>query len=896
VDKGKYYFMKKWWLWAKSKSAFTVKEDPYGYAVDRRPSFLLRSWFERLITRTAMPEDQQLQIEELAQRGHIVYAFEYRSQMDFVYLSLRLFQLGLPSPSFLFDCHPYFWQPRWYSCKILAYHFYHYLRQRRLPDPYRNGYYKGKIDQNETGLFFLLGEKGYYRRAVLVGNDPVEHLIEVQKSTNDPIFLVPLVLLYTRDPGRKRRTFSEIFLGQKEQPGLIRKGFAFLKGYSSAALEVGEALNLQEILSELSDKPAERRKQIFQLRRELIDSIGEIKRAIVGPRPKSKLELKEIILHHPRLEAQMQRRARASNQEVWKIRKEADQYLDEIAANYNFTLIQIGEKFLTWMWNNLFDGVDVDVESLQRVKRAARNNTLVYIPCHKSHIDYLILSYILFRNNLYSPFVAAGKNLAFWPLGPIFRRGGAFFIRRSFKGIKFYAEVFSLYVKTMVQLGHNIEFFIEGGRSRTGKMVLPKLGLLAILIQAVEEGFCDDLVFVPTSICYDRILEEESYLKEVSGGAKVSENIGQLVRARRFLKRRYGRVYVQFAEPLSLQRYLERFHLQIGKMQPRERHTMYRDFAYRIINSINHASLITPHALVAAALLSTPRHGISMAEFRETCRIFYDYLTARKVRFSRTLGNYDLVIGETLADLERSKLIGKLKDEDDDLEEEVFTLEDGKRLTLEYYKNNAIHFFLPAAYVSTSILAQQTFQFSLAQILEDVAFMKNFFKFEFVYDSEISDEKLVEDVLDTFEEMGWLHPISQDDHPYILTHKGMKVAHFFHSILRNYFEGYWLVLRTFKYLQKKPYTDKEFSKKVLSLGQKALNLQLIERPESASKIIFGNALKYYLEKGVIEKKSGGSKAKEKDQEFYVDTGNRLLVQHYSKQISRFLRSPHFALQ
>jgi len=888
--------MQRWWRKTKNPTGLTLSQDPYGYSVDKRPSFLMRSWFEKMISKTSMPDDQQRQLEELSQEGHIIYAFEYRSHLDFVYLSLRLYQLGLPAPSFLFDIHPYFWQPRWYACRILAYHFYHYIRNRSLPDPYANGYYQKKIEDGETGLFFLLGEKGYYRRTVLVGHDPVEHLIDIQKSRQKPIFIVPLVLLYTRDPGRKRRGFGEIFFGQKEQPGPIRKCLSFLRGYSSAAFETGEALNLQEILGELSDKPNERRKQIFQLRRELIDSIAEIKRAIVGPRPKTKLELKEIILHHPRLEAQMQRRAKASEQEIWKIRKEADQYLDEIAANYNYTLIQIAEKFLTWVWNNLFDGIDVDVESLHQVKRAARHNTLVYIPCHKSHIDYLILSYILFRNNLYSPFVAAGKNLSFWPLGPLFRRGGAFFIRRSFKGIKFYAEVFSLYVKTMVQLGHNIEFFIEGGRSRTGKMVLPKLGLMAILIQAVEEGFCDDLVFVPTSICYDRIPEEESYLKEVSGGAKVDENIGQLVRARRFLKKRYGRVYVQFAEPISLQRYLERFQLKMGKLRPKERHAMYRDFSYRIINSINQASLVTPHALVAIALLSTPRHGISMAEFKETCRVFYDYLVVHKIRFSKTLSNYDLVIGETLGDLERSKIIGKLKDEDDDLEEEVYTLEDSKRLTTEYYKNNAIHFFLPAAYVSTSILAQQTFQFSLAQILEDVAFMKNFFKYEFVYDSEIPDQSLVEGVLDAFEEMGWLHPIGQDDHPYLLTHKGMKVAHFFSSVLRNYFEGYWLVLRAFKYLQKKSYSDKEFAKKVLSLGQKALKLQLIERPESVSRIIFANALKYYVEKGVIDKKIGGTKGKEKDQYFYVDTSNRLLIQHYSKQISRLLRSPHFSLQ
>ncbi|GLI35871.1 1-acyl-sn-glycerol-3-phosphate acyltransferase [Desulforhabdus amnigena] len=888
--------MSQWWQKFRKNLNLSVDEDRYGYSVQRKPRFLMQGWFERLISRISMPEDQQRLLEELAKRGTVVYAIKYRSQFDYVYAALRLYQLGLPPASFVFDQHPYLWQPRWYAAKILVYHFWHLIRHGCLPDPYDDGYYREKIQAGQSGLFFLLGKKGYYKRTVLVGNDPIEHLFEIQKERERPIFVVPLMLLYTRHPSRERRGFLDLFQGQKDCPGPLRKLISFLQGYSNAVLEAGEALNLQEILPELSEEISERRKQIFQVRRGLIDSVDEIRRAIVGPTMKSNLELKEIILHHPRLEAFMQRRARSSSLEIWKVRMEADGYLDEIAASYSYPLVELGAKILTWVWNNLFDGIDLDMDSLQRVKRAARHNTIVYIPCHKSHIDYLILSYLLFKNNLFAPFVAAGKNLAFWPLGPIFRRCGAFFIRRSFKGLRFYAEVFSLYVKTMVQLGHNIEFFIEGGRSRTGKMVLPKMGLLAILIQAVEEGFCDDLVFVPTSICYDRIPEEESYLKEISGGAKVQENIGQLVRARRFLKKRYGRVYVQFAEPLSLQNHLERYRTGSHVMRPKERHAMYRDFAYRIINSINKASMVTPHALTASALLTSSRHGVSLAEVQEISRAFYDYLSICGVRFSKTFKSYDKCMEETLWDLERSKLVGKLKDEDDDLEEEVFTMEDSKRLTLEYYKNNIIHFLLPAAFVSTSILAQDSFRFSLAEVLEDVDFMNNFFKFEFVYDNEVSTEKLVSEVLSTFEAMGWVQRVGEDDKPYILTHKGLRFAHCFHGLLRNYFEGYWLVLRAFRYLQKNPYSEKDFMKKVLSLGQKALKLELVERPESVSKIIFNNALKFYVEKGIVEKKIEEEKGKDKEAECYADTGNRLLVQHYSKQISRFLRSPHFALQ
>lgn len=874
-----------------------IPNDPFGFSVPSKPRFLLSPIVERLIAKTSIPDDQQKLLESLAQKGVIVYALRNRSQLDFVYVSLRLFQLGLPAPTYLFDFRPYFWQSRTYAAKTMLRNFLKHLSRDGVPDPYENGYYRDMVAQGRSGLLFLLGEQGYYQRAVMVRHDPLEHLLELQKEMSRPIYVVPLVLLYSRAPRRERRGFWEIIFGNPENPGLVRKLVSFIRNYSYAAIEVGEPVDLSQVQPELSEDRWERRKQVFEVRRSLIESGDEIRRAVVGPQMKSKLELKEIILHHPKLEAFMKRRAKASGEPVWKIRKEADEYLEEIAADYSYTLIQLGEKVLTWMWNNLFDGIEVDMESLHRVRKTARHNTLVYVPCHKSHIDYLILSYVLFRNNLYSPFIAAGKNLSFWPLGPIFRRGGAFFIRRTFKGARFYSEVFSLYVKTMVRFGHNIEFFIEGGRSRTGKMVLPKLGLLAILIQAVEEGFCDDLVFVPTSICYDRIPEEEVYVNEITGGVKKEESLGQLVRARRFLKKRYGRVYVRFAEPMSLQRYLERNRYDLKTLPSKVRHAMYRDFAFRIISSINQASLVTPHALVSAALLSGSRKGTAKGQLLQTIQIFLEYLEQNGVRFSRSFQNYDVVIEDTLKDLVKSKLLERLKDEDDELEEEVFILDDEKRLTLEYYKNNILHFLLPAAFVSTSILRQETFRFSLGDILDDLAFMKDFFKYEFVYDMDTRDHQLAKQVLDVFERLGWLRSLEPaDDQPYMLTHRGLMAAQAFHGLIRNFFETYWLVLRSLRYVQKKPYAEKDLIKKVLSTGEKHFKMALIERPESISKIVCSNALAYFVEKGLLERRLDESKGADKAVEKLEYCADRQAVQYYSRRISRLLRAPHLALQ
>jgi glycerol-3-phosphate O-acyltransferase len=175
--------------------------------------------------------------------------------------------------------------------------------------------------------------------------------------------------------------------------------------------------------------------------------------------------------------------------------------------------------------------------------------------------------------------------------------------------------------------------------------------------------------------------------------------------------------------------------------------------------------------------------------------------------------------------------------------------------------------------------------------------MKRFFKYEFVYDNEVDDEEMILNVLEAFGTMEWIVAIDRgaSDQPFSLTHRGFKAAHCFHNLLRNYFEGYWLVLRAFRHLQKKNYSEKDFIKKILGLGEKAIKLELIERPESVSKIMFGNALKFYAEMGLLEKKVDKEDGEDQSAEQYAFRGDGGQVQEYSRQISRFLRSPHFAL-
>ena len=256
------------------------------------------------------------------------------------------------------------------------------------------------------------------------------------------------------------------------------------------------------------------------------------------------------------------------------------------------------------------------------MRQAANRGGLVLCPSHKSHIDYLILSKVLYDAGMTPPHIAAGANLSFFPLGPIFRSSGAFFLRRSFKGDKLYGAVFRAYVKRLMHDGFSQEFFIEGGRSRTGKVLAPKLGLLSMEVDAWLEGASQDVSFVPIAIDYEKLVEGKDYASELAGGEKKKENIWSLLEARKILRSRHGRIYVQFDRPIPLAA------LTGGREQAASvpvaagahvggngnggggeaRHRAFvQSVANRISYGINRASTITPLACARRRCCRAPR-------------------------------------------------------------------------------------------------------------------------------------------------------------------------------------------------------------------------------------------------------------------------------------------------
>jgi len=858
----------------------------YHYAgyLPRRPGFLLRWTLDPFFSRVTVHPRQQERLKDLAGQGAVVYALKYRSHLDFLFFNRRYQHLGMVAPEVAFDLNLWMWQPFSHLVQIISAALDYFTRRRSWPNPFRDGYFHRMLKERHGSLIFLVDQVGFRQRFLKPREDPIRHLLEIQEGLDFPIFLVPQMVIYEKDPGREDKGIFQLFFGDSENPGKLRKlGLCFFKS-KRAVVEVAEPLNLKEFMATApSGGPLTPLAQ--EIRRELIRRIDLQRRMITGPVIKSREEFLELTLTDPGLTRFMEHLAEAEKKKIYKIKNTAQGYFWEIAADLNIHYLHFFDRVLNWLWQGLFEGIVWDEQGFEKVREAGQRGNLIFVPCHKSHIDYLILNQLIYRHHLHPPRIAAGKNLAFWPLGHLFRNSGAFFIRRRFLGGKLYAEVLYTYIKALIKSGYSLEFFIEGGRSRTGKLVLPKLGLLNMILRTYYDKATPDLIFVPTFIGYDQVLEEKAYLKELEGSKKEKESVGQLMKARKFLKKRYGRAYIQFSEPISLKEYLAR--LPSSPDQPAEASNHSQELAYRIIQDINRISVVTTFSLVCAALLTYPRKGVYRRELLQIIQVLHDYLQTQKVPRVDSLDNLPQAVEDTLTLCEARKLITPIEKEEgltDELGLGGYSIDETKRPLLDYYKNNIIHFFLPASLVSMAILAGQGFEFGREEILTDFIFLTDFFKNEFIF-SNLSPETQVEQTLDYFSSRGVVVNLDRDKARYTLSASGLKELAYFANLLYNYLESYWIVFRSIKYLQKKPRSEKEFLKRTQSIGQKLHKLGEVERAEALSEATFQSALKLFGEKGIVVKKAPEGKGATT----FSRPTDEDAKEFYGRQLARFLR-------
>ncbi|WP_318522930.1 glycerol-3-phosphate 1-O-acyltransferase PlsB [Photobacterium leiognathi] len=449
--------------------------------------------------------------------------------------------------------------------------------------------------------------------------------------------------------------------------------------------------------------------------------------AASGPRLPDRQQLFKRLLESKAIDKVVQEEAISRQVPVEKVRKEAIGMMEEIAADFSYPLIKNGERFLGWLWNKLYQGLNI--KGAQRVRRLAQDgHEIVYVPCHRSHMDYLLLSYVLYNEGLVPPHIAAGINLNFFPAGPIFRRGGAFFIRRSFRGDRLYSTVFREYLSELFTKGYSVEYFSEGGRSRTGRLLPAKTGMLSMTIQAMLRGLNRPVTLVPVYIGYEHVMEVGTYAKELQGKRKEKENAGQVLRTLRKL-RNLGEGYVNFGEPIPLNQYLNdnvpEWHKEINPIEPQKPtwlNPVVNDLAVKMMTHINDAAATNAMTLCALALLSSRQRALSREVLEQQIECYLELLrnTPYSSECTTPKESAEQMIDHAIA-------MDKFVVERDTLGD-IISLDRQQSILMTYYRNNIIHLFALPSLIAHIVVQQESL--TNDEIHEQVELLYPFLKAE----------------------------------------------------------------------------------------------------------------------------------------------------------------------
>ena len=646
--------------------------------------------------------------------------------------------------------------------------------------------------------------------------------------------LMPVALLWGRAPGKENSI--KWLLGEAHAPNWLAKLLIVLISGRHTLVRFSRAVDLQQMAAQFGASQDTAHKLLrmsrFHFYRQRL--------AATGPKMVNRAQLFNSLLAAPALKKAIEDEAKAKRISIPAARQEARKLLLEIAADYRSSTLRVGDRVLRWLWNKLYTGLKINNADMLR-DLAQRGHEIVYVPCHRSHMDYLLLSYVIYQQGLAPPHIAAGINLNFWPAGPIFRRGGAFFIRRSFSGNKLYSAVFREYLCQLFSKGYSIKYYTEGGRSRTGRLLQPKTGMLAMTLQSMLRGIERPVTLVPVYLGYEHVMEVNTYLRELQGSGKQKESVWGVVKAIRNL-RDYGYGFVNFGEPLTLNTYLTQQVPQwkqdihpLDVQKPQWLNPVVADLADVLMQRINHAAALNSINLTALCLLATEKHTLTRAELAQQVDL---YLTLqRKVPY-----HTQMTLPEENAEqlIEHAISLQKIQQHKDSFGE-LLSLTDDNAILMSYYRNNVLHLFIIPAIIASAVLHQRSVsKDQLSTLIEQLYPLLQ--QELFLQLADIA--QYCDDLLQHMQQQGLLE--SQDDNYQAPAQN--SPSYFMLSLLAHNAEHtlqrYAMMLQLIE--QQGKQSRAELEKHCHELAKRLLNLHGITAPEYYDKQLFAtllNALK-----------------------------------------------------
>jgi glycerol-3-phosphate O-acyltransferase len=824
-------------------------------------------------------EAESLQtLKEYQAKGRVVYVSYQSANTPLLILVNMLQNHGFKVPSLALDFTPNVMQMT-VNFFTSAYALFQKITGRKKIETISDfNYILELLRGNKAMILSLLSRKLFIRRYIEIKSDTLQYLVEAQKLIDEPIYVFPQVLFWNQNPERTRTLVTSRATGDR---GFFSGLFALVKSATPAFMRISRPLNLRE---EIAQSPADDPRQIARkLRNKLLEIYNNEKRIVLGPTIKSQQEMMEKVLYHKNVLDEIRDLMEKDHLTENKLRKKAYGYFKEIAANFSIITIKWFNQAVQYMFTKIFDGINFNIDELKRVREAALRAPIIFVPSHKSHMDYLIISSMLYINKIIPPHIVAGANLSFFPMGQIFRKSGAFFMRRSFRGLKLYPTIFKQYIKTLINEGYSIEVFIEGTRTRTGKLISPKMGILSYLIEAIDEGYSKDMIFIPTTISYDRILEESTYHMELKGKEKETESTSNFVKSRKFLKRKYGKVYLSFNEPFSFSEYREKL---------KEGEDLAVSLGYYIVRRIGEIITATPFSVASAAMLLSSAKGFTRDILKHRIAVLHDYLRFTGVRMSDHLAqasNFDEIIEYVIASYFQDGIVGEpvagVSDGTREVLEGVYTLNENERSRINFYKNTIIHFFLPVTFISVALLTRAGEEGADGHMIADTfADLMDIFSEEFVYSESMLDASGA--IAKSLDYLAHQSAVTSHDGKYRIQPEKRDDIILFAKAVQDFLESYLVVCDCVIQLKKR-LSRKELLYEVRKNGIKLFHLGDVKLAESLSVPNYENAIVRLDRAVALETIHSGKKQVDvqvKDLEKVIEMKNR--IERYLKPLQK----------
>jgi len=645
--------------------------------------------------------------------------------------------------------------------------------------------------------------------------------------------IVPVSVFWGRPLARHKNWLQVLFADTWSLAGRTRKFFTLLIHGRNTRLIFSQALDFRSILAETGNQEQD-------LQEILIANLSQQREATFGPQITSHKHLSAQVIEDSIVQDLISEEADSTLQSYTR----AHRCCREIFADCTQLTIEVMLRLLRAFWNRFYSGIEI--YHAERVREAALTHQLVYVPCHRSHVDYLLLSYVIYNENLALPYIAAGSNLNIPFIGRILRGGGAFFIRRSFKDNQLYSAVMRAYLYQLVDIGVPLEYFVEGGRSRTGRMLKPKLGMLGMTVEAYIKSQARPLAFVPVYIGYEKLIEGKSYIGELYGGKKKRESTLGALSAIFRLKGHFGTVTASFGEPIALSPLLSQ-HCSDWENRAAEiesRPDWYRSsllhLSHEIMYGINRACVINPVNSIATILLATPRQSIEIEELVSQAKLHHRLISgAHCLALIRIEGKVDK---KQIKRIAKQKLIHIRKHELGDI---VYLKPEDSAL-IGYYRNNSLHSLIIPALIACCFTNVR--RVSRASVQRKISLLYPFLKSELQLEWQDSGlEEIVDECVKSLIDESLLEQLDQDlrrprrsDHRFIQL---IRLAHIVQPILERYYMTFIVLWQS----SNAPLQEAELEHRCHLLAQKISMIYGMNSPDFFDRLLFRDFIATMLE-------------------------------------------------